>query len=123
MIRNLILIKSAKSLKLQDAKKHLTDTACALLWLETFASIHILGKITLSVILSILSFIKAEGNICRYYLSSYRDEEDIEPPFAVVGSNVTIEREEGKSVRGREYPWGVVDIENKVTQNRTLKHI
>ena len=53
----------------------------------------------------------------RSYLGSYhREEEDIEPPFAVVGSNVTIEREEGKSVRGREYPWGVVDIENKVTQ-------
>ena len=32
----------------------------------------------------------------------------------MVGSNVTIKREEGKSVRGREYPWGVVDIENKV---------
>ena len=45
---------------------------------------------------------------------TYREEEDIEPPFAVVGSNITIEKEEGKSVRGREYPWGVVDIENKV---------
>ena len=32
----------------------------------------------------------------------------------MVGSNVTIERGEGRSVRGREYPWGVVDIENKV---------
>ena len=45
---------------------------------------------------------------------TYREEEDIEPPFAVVGSNITIQKEEGKSVRGREYPWGVVDIENKV---------
>ena len=58
----------------------------------------------------------------RSYKSSHRDEEDIEPPFAVVGSNVTIEREEGKNVRGREYPWGVVDIENKVTQNKTFKN-
>ena len=41
----------------------------------------------------------------------------------MVGSNVTIEREEGKNVRGREYPWGVVDIENKVTQNKILKNI
>merc|ERR1711971_122326 len=49
----------------------------------------------------------------KFLGSDARDEEDIEPPFAVVGSNVTIEREEGKSVRGREYPWGVVDIENK----------
>jgi len=51
--------------------------------------------------------------VFKFLGSDARDEEDIEPPFAVVGSNVTIEREEGKSVRGREYPWGVVDIENK----------
>jgi len=51
--------------------------------------------------------------VFKFLGSDARDEEDIEPPFAVVGSNVTIEREEGKNVRGREYPWGVVDIENK----------
>ena len=50
----------------------------------------------------------------KYWRPTYREEEDIEPPFAVVGSNITIEKEEGKSVRGREYPWGVVDIEDKV---------
>lgn len=34
-------------------------------------------------------------------------------PFAVVGSNTVIESAEaGKKVRGRKYPWGVVDIEN-----------
>jgi len=33
-------------------------------------------------------------------------------PFAVVGSNTIIENSEGKSVRGRKYPWGCVDIEN-----------
>ncbi|XP_076047096.1 septin 7-like protein pnut isoform X3 [Oratosquilla oratoria] len=32
-------------------------------------------------------------------------------PFAVVGSNTTIEVE-GKKVRGRRYPWGVVEVEN-----------
>jgi septin family protein len=32
-------------------------------------------------------------------------------PFAVVGSNQTIEVR-GKKVRGRLYPWGVVEIEN-----------
>lgn len=32
-------------------------------------------------------------------------------PFAVVGSNVTLELN-GKKVRGRQYPWGVVDVEN-----------
>ncbi|KAJ8930469.1 hypothetical protein NQ314_016728 [Rhamnusium bicolor] len=36
-------------------------------------------------------------------------------PFAVVGSNAVIEVN-GKQVRGRRYPWGVVDIED-LTQN------
>ena len=31
-------------------------------------------------------------------------------PFAVVGSNTVIESEAGKKVRGRKYPWGVVDV-------------
>ena len=33
-------------------------------------------------------------------------------PFAVVGSNTVIEstQEAGKKVRGRKYPWGVVDV-------------
>ena len=30
-------------------------------------------------------------------------------PFAVVGSNTIIESD-GKRVRGRKYPWGVVDV-------------
>lgn len=33
-------------------------------------------------------------------------------PFAVVGSNTVIEMAEGQKVRGRRYPWGVIDIEN-----------
>lgn len=35
-------------------------------------------------------------------------------PFAVVGSNTLIESPDGgeKKIRGRRYPWGVVDIEN-----------
>ena len=31
-------------------------------------------------------------------------------PFAVVGSNTLIENDSGKKVRGRKYPWGVVDV-------------
>ena len=31
-------------------------------------------------------------------------------PFAVVGSNTMIENADGKKVRGRKYPWGVVDV-------------
>ena len=34
-------------------------------------------------------------------------------PYAVIGSNTTISAN-GKKVRGRQYPWGVVDIENPV---------
>jgi len=32
-------------------------------------------------------------------------------PFAVVGSNTVIEVR-GRKVRGRLYPWGVVEVEN-----------
>ena len=32
-------------------------------------------------------------------------------PFAVVGSNVEIEVR-GKMVKGRKYPWGVVELDN-----------
>ena len=34
-------------------------------------------------------------------------------PLAVVSSNVLTKLEDGRTVRGREYPWGVVNIENK----------
>ena len=45
------------------------------------------------------------------------DDEQVEdegPPFAVVASNVLTRLEDGRTVRGREYPWGVVNIEDKV---------
>ena len=36
-------------------------------------------------------------------------------PFAVVGSNMTLtDPETGHRYRGREYPWGCVNIEDKV---------
>ena len=36
-------------------------------------------------------------------------------PFAVVGSNITLtDPETGHRYRGREYPWGCVNIEDKV---------
>ena len=36
-------------------------------------------------------------------------------PFAVVGSNMTTtDPETGLRYRGREYPWGCVNIEDKV---------
>ncbi|EEB08232.1 septin Spn4 [Schizosaccharomyces japonicus yFS275] len=34
-------------------------------------------------------------------------------PFAVVGSQGNIEMPDGRIVRGRKYPWGVVDLENE----------
>ena len=42
------------------------------------------------------------------------DREENNPPFAVVGSNVSTMLSDGRIVRGREYPWGTVNIENKV---------
>ena len=39
-------------------------------------------------------------------------------PFAVVGSNMTItDPETGLRYRGREYPWGCVNIEDKVSKH------
>ena len=32
-------------------------------------------------------------------------------PFAVVGANAMVEVN-GKKIRGRQYPWGIVEIEN-----------
>ena len=32
-------------------------------------------------------------------------------PFAVVGSNTVVESQ-GRKVRGRMYPWGIVEVEN-----------
>ena len=31
----------------------------------------------------------------------------------MVGSNVVVEDEEGRMVRGRKYPWGTVNIEDQ----------
>ena len=42
------------------------------------------------------------------------NEEDL-PPFAVVSSNTFTELSDGRRVRGRDYPWGTVNIENKVS--------
>ena len=43
--------------------------------------------------------------------SEIRDIRD-SMPFAIVGSNTLLEVN-GKRVRGRLYPWGVVEVENK----------
>ncbi|KAJ1666660.1 Cell division control protein 3 [Coemansia sp. RSA 1813] len=34
-------------------------------------------------------------------------------PFAVVGSEKYVERADGTSVRGRRYPWGIIEVENE----------
>ena len=36
-------------------------------------------------------------------------------PFAIVGSNYLIEND-GKKVRGRKYPWGIVDVSYKIVR-------
>ena len=35
-------------------------------------------------------------------------------PFSVVGSNTSLVDGDGAKYRGREYPWGVVNIEDQV---------
>lgn len=44
----------------------------------------------------------------RVYLSTQR-----KIPFAVVGSNSHVDTPDGRQVRGRTYPWGVVDVDNE----------
>ncbi|WPG97895.1 Hypothetical protein R9X50_00067700 [Acrodontium crateriforme] len=34
-------------------------------------------------------------------------------PFAVVGSNTEVQTPEGRKVRGRRYPWGVIEVDNE----------
>lgn len=34
-------------------------------------------------------------------------------PFAVVGSNHEVTTPEGRAVRGRAYPWGVIEVDNE----------
>ncbi len=34
-------------------------------------------------------------------------------PFAVVGANAEVSTPEGRKVRGRRYPWGVIEVDNE----------
>ena len=34
-------------------------------------------------------------------------------PFAIVGSNSEVATPEGRTVRGRSYPWGVIEVDNE----------
>ncbi|KAJ1678098.1 Cell division control protein 3, partial [Spiromyces aspiralis] len=34
-------------------------------------------------------------------------------PFAIIGSDKKIQTPDGRTVRGREYPWGIVEVENE----------
>ncbi|KAI7105045.1 septin-7, partial [Hortaea werneckii] len=34
-------------------------------------------------------------------------------PFAVVGANTDVQTPEGRKVRGRRYPWGVIEVDNE----------
>ncbi|KDE08622.1 cell division control protein 3 [Microbotryum lychnidis-dioicae p1A1 Lamole] len=34
-------------------------------------------------------------------------------PFAVVGSDVVVATQDGRSVRGRAYPWGTIEVDNE----------
>lgn len=34
-------------------------------------------------------------------------------PFAVVGSDSIVQSPDGRQVRGRSYPWGVIEVDNE----------
>ena len=34
-------------------------------------------------------------------------------PFAVVGANIEVTTPDGRKVRGRRYPWGVIEVDNE----------
>lgn len=34
-------------------------------------------------------------------------------PFAVVGANYEVTNSEGRKVRGRRYPWGIIEVDNE----------
>lgn len=34
-------------------------------------------------------------------------------PFAVVGANSVVQTRDGRAVRGRAYPWGVIEVDNE----------
>jgi septin 7 len=72
--------------------------------------------------LQILSDI-AHHNIHIFQAPTYdnEDEETIAEaeeiaskiPFAVVGSDKLVQTHDGRQVRGRDYPWGVVEVDNE----------
>ena len=43
-------------------------------------------------------------------------------PFGVIGSNTTLTDDEGNKYRSREYPWGVVNIEDQVRSPCKISH-
>ena len=51
-----------------------------------------------------------EHSILLYNVGEAEDQ----PPYAVVSSNTLTRLGDGRRVRGREYPWGTVNIEDKV---------
>ncbi|KAF8508505.1 septin AspB [Gautieria morchelliformis] len=62
-------------------------------------------------------------NIQIFQAPSYDNEDDetiaeneeiaSKIPFAVVGSNQEVMTPDGRAVRGREYPWGVIEVDNE----------
>ena len=72
---------------------------------------------------------KIREQLAEYEISVYEfpreDDEaessDISLPFAVVGFNTVIEDQNGKKFRGREYPWGCVNIEDPVSKTLIWK--
>ena len=54
-------------------------------------------------------------NIYNFFPNSTEEIQEDLIPFAVVSSNTLTNNDDEKEVRGREYPWGTVNIEDKVS--------
>ena len=66
----------------------------------------------------------SELNISVYKFPRTEEEPEsaeVSMPFAVVGSNMVLEDENGKSFRGRRYPWGCVNMEDEVRETFQIK--
>ncbi|OAF71021.1 hypothetical protein A3Q56_01195 [Intoshia linei] len=56
---------------------------------------------------------EAEDNGIKFYFFGDKTKSKLCEPFSFIGSTQSIKTDKGKSVIGREYPWGTVDIYNK----------
>uniref|UniRef100_A0AC35TQS6 Septin n=1 Tax=Rhabditophanes sp. KR3021 TaxID=114890 RepID=A0AC35TQS6_9BILA len=86
--------------------------------IPVIAKADTLTTIELERLKSAILFELDVNDINVYHFPSYADKGSYQTksnnpiPYAVICSNLTVTKEGGKKIRAREYPWGVVEIEN-----------